>query len=337
MAKPRAEWYRTFNVKTTHRRGRMRKRATYPMPSYTDPKDRRLVSLIRMLEDPLSSAVNILGVPFDGAVLGRKGAAEGPAAIRKWLRGFSNFDRELGVDILKARVADLGDVEVGSGDVETVHRLVRSEVKSCLSEGSLLVVLGGDNSLSLPSITAAGEVLGKVGLVVFDSHFDLRGPIDGRPTSGSSYGMALRKSKGVEGSRFAEIGLHGFLNSKAYAREAERLGAAIFTAKQVREEGALAVVKRAYRIASRGTDAVYVSVDLDCLDVSYVSGVSAPSVGGIGAPDLMEMLRFLAAEKKVACADIVELAPALDPTEKSALVAATALVSLIAGFAQRKS
>ncbi|MDV3277982.1 MAG: agmatinase family protein [Nitrososphaerales archaeon] len=313
----------------------MRKPVSYPTPSYTDPRDRRVVSMVRKADRASPRAVNLLGVPFDGAVLGRKGAAEGPSAIRRAMRFFSNYNPEFGFDLLKARIVDLGDVVVRSPDVRKVHADVENEVGGALSKSSLLVVLGGDNSVSLPSITACSEKFGKVGLVVFDSHYDLREPMNGRPTSGSSYGTAVRTLEGLDGSRLVEIGIHGFLNSRSYADEARRLGTTIFTAKGVREAGTLAVARKAYGIASRGADVVYVSVDMDCVDVSSVSGVSAPSAGGIDARELFEMLYFLGTGRKVVCADIVELAPPLDPTGKSEVVAATALVYMIAGYTAR--
>jgi formimidoylglutamase len=295
----------------------------------------RLVSMITRSEKAGSNAANILGVPYDGAVLGRKGASEGPAGIRRTLRFFSNYDPELEQSLLKARIVDIGDVVVKSADVRRVHSDVKEEVRQALSRSSMLVVLGGDNSLSLPSIAACSEKFGRVGLIVFDSHFDLREPLGGKPTSGSSYGTAVRTLDGLDGSRVVEIGIHGFLNSRDYADEAERLGLTIFTARDVRRRGAVAVARRAYEIASHGADVVYVSVDLDCLDVSYVSGVSAPSAGGLSAPELFEMIYLLGQRSKVVCADIVELAPPLDPTGKSEVVAATVLVNLMAGFGVR--
>ena len=313
----------------------MRRPASYPTPTYTDPRDRRLVSMVKGSEKAATNAVNILGIPYDGAVLGRKGASEGPQGIRRAMRFFSNYSPELKQDLLKVRVVDIGDVVVGSDDVRKVHSDVKEEVWRALSRSSMLVVLGGDNSLSLPSIAACSEKFGKVGLIVFDSHFDLREPMGGKPTSGSSYGTAVRTLDGMDGSRLVEVGIHGFLNSREYAEEAKKLRATVFTAGDVRKRGGASVAKRAYEIASRGADVVYVSVDFDCLDISYVPGVSSPSAGGISAIELLEMLHFLGGRSKVVCSDLVELAPPLDPTGKSEIVAATALVSLMAGFAAR--
>lgn len=306
------------------------------MPSHPDPRDKRLVSIVRRARRAAPEAMNLLGVPYDGAVLGRRGAAEGPSGIRQAMRFFSNYDPELGQDLRGAKLFDLGDLEVGSADVLQVHAQVEREVGAALSPGSLLVVLGGDNSISLPAIRATAKRFGKVGIVVFDSHFDLRRPVGGRPTSGSSYGTALRSVAGTSPSRAVEIGIHGFLNSAPYAREARRMGLTVYPAEAVERLGASRVARDAYRIASEGSDAVYVSIDVDCLDLAYVSGVSAPSVGGLMPKALFEMLRFLTAKRDVVCADVVELAPPLDPTWRSQVTAATALVQMVAGFCERQ-
>ena len=76
----------------------MRKIAAYPKPAYSDPNDLRLVQMVRAAASAQRDSVNLLGVPFDGAVLGRKGAAGGPSAIRNAMSGFSNYSMEWGTD-----------------------------------------------------------------------------------------------------------------------------------------------------------------------------------------------------------------------------------------------
>jgi len=109
----------------------------------------------------------------------------------------------------------------------------------------------------------------------------------------------------------------------------------LYTAADVRESGATRIAKEAYEVASEGSQAVYLSMDLDAADLAYVSGVSAPSAGGIAAADVFEIAYFLGGKEGVKCADIVELAPSLDLSGKSQIVAASTLVYLIAGFGSR--
>jgi formiminoglutamase len=308
----------------------------YNAPRFSDPDDKRLVHLIKQSRKAQPRAVNILGVPFDGAVLGRKGAAGGPMAVRAAMSGFSNYNVELGARLQGARIFDLGDVEVKPDDVLRAHAEIEHEVGEGLQESSLLIIIGGDNSISLPSIRAYGRKFSEIGLIVIDSHLDLRGKMKGKPTSGSSYGLALEEVRGLDPRRVVEIGIHGFLNSEGYAHKARKLGIAVITADEVRKRGSAAVSAEAYARASRNAKAVYLSVDLDAVDLAQVSGVSAPSAGGISSVELFELLRFLASRQKVKCADLVELAPSLDPSGKSQIVAASALTYMLARSAGRE-
>jgi formiminoglutamase len=306
------------------------------MPKYNDPNDKRMARIITPSLHAQPRAVNILGIPFDGAVLGRKGASGGPGAIREAMAGFSNYSIELGVNLERARVFDLGDLVVSNEDVLRAHAQIETEVGGDIKTNSLMVILGGDNSVSLPSIRACARKFGRLGLIAIDSHLDLRDELQGKPTSGSSYGLAIANLEELDGRRVVELGAHGFLNSRKYVDRAKRLGISLWTAEKVRERGPHSVAREAYRIASRGADAVYLSLDLDAVDLAQVSGVSAPSAGGLTADEVFRLVYELARNPGVKCADIVELAPSLDPTGRSERVAATALMFLIAGFASRK-
>lgn len=313
----------------------MRSPAVYPAPKYNDPEDVRLTQIIKDAAVAQRSAVNILGVPFDGAVLGRKGAAGGPAAIRMAMSSFSNYNVELDLGLDGAKVFDLGDLSVDPADILAAHRQIEREVSDDICEDSLLLVLGGDNSVSLPCLRACSKKLGAMGLVVIDSHFDLRGEIGGKPSSGSSYGLALRSLEGLDPRRTVEVGIHGFLNSRRYYERAEELGLTVVTARQVSETGPEAVARHAYEVASEGADSIYLSVDMDAVDLAYVSGVSAPSAGGITADHLFRLVHEISRRDKVKCVDVVELAPPLDLNGGSARVAAAAVAYIIAGHVAR--
>lgn len=310
----------------------MRRRGEYRAPSFVDPNDLRLVKIIAQGARASPDAVNILGVPYDGAVLGRKGAAEGPPAIRRAMGGFSNYSVEKGVGLKDAKVVDLGDLMGLPGEVADAHSEIQKEVSKELRKESLLVLLGGDNSVSLPGIRALGEKFGRIGLVVLDSHLDLRGRINGRPTSGSAYGLALEEVPGLDPRRVVEIGAHGFLHSETYVRKAEKIGVRLVTTEEVTRKGTMRVAQEAYEAASHSAEAVYLSIDLDAIDFGEVSGVSAPSSGGMTSREVLDIAFRVALGPKVRCADIVELAPSLDLTGKSSVVAASVLVSLVGAF-----
>ena len=250
------------------------------------------------------------------------------------MMGMSNYNLELDIGLEDARIFDLGDVVFTSDDVSVAHAEVEEEVSTSVRRDSLLMIMGGDNSITLPALAACSKKLGSIGLIVIDSHLDLRGKINGKPTSGSSYGLAIENHI-ISPKNVIEIGIHGFLNSRTYVKKAKRLGVVLITAQEVTNRGARKVAQEAYRLASKGADAVYLSVDLDAVDLSQVSGVSAPSAGGVSAQDLFTLTYEFAKRPRVKCVDIVELAPELDPTGGSARVAAAAIVYAIAGYRSR--
>jgi formimidoylglutamase len=314
----------------------LRSAAKYPPPGYHDPDDIRLVQIIKNSDRPMSHSLNILGVPFDGTVLGRKGAAGGPSGIREAMAGFSNYNVELARGLEEAKVFDLGDLVFDNAEVGRVHSEVEEEVAADVQEDSLLVVLGGDNSISLPALAACSKRIGRLGLIVVDSHLDLRGKIGGRPTSGSSYGLAIEEGL-VDPRNVVEIGVHGFLNSRHYVEKAKRLGITVVPAAEVSAKGPKAISRNAYGIASKGVEAVYLSIDMDAVDLAQVAGVSAPSAGGMWARNLFTLAFEIARNGATKCADIVELAPSLDPSGRSQRVAAAALTYIIAGFGARSN
>ena len=316
----------------------MRKRPTYQVPRFFDAKDKRLASIIQLSDGPKSNAVNMIGVPYDGAVIGRKGAVEGPAAIRQVLGGAANYSPELGVDLMDAKIFDLGDLILASEDPEAVQAQVRDESSGTLDRSSLLVLLGGDNSISLGSIAACASKFGRIGLIILDAHYDLRGKMGGKPTNGSSYGLAISSLKNeLDPNRVVEIGVRGFVNSRVYGDEAKQLGITTYTPADVRRLGTAKVAAEAYEKAARGADVVYLSIDIDCVDMAQVCGVSAPSAAGLETWEVNEMVYYFGRQDKIVCSDLVELAPPLDPSGRSQVVAMTVLLHLIAGFRTRSS
>lgn len=160
--------------------------------------------------------------------------------------------------------------------------------------------------------------------------------MNGQPSSGSSYYLAIKELGERLKGRVAIVGLHGFLNSADYAKRARELEVEVFTADDVMKEGAFRTARRAYSIASEGSDSVYVSIDMDSIGLAEVSGVSAPSPSGLSSKDALRMSFFLSTRNKVRVVDIVETSPSNDPTGRSQVVAASLLVQLTSGFRARE-
>ncbi len=304
----------------------------------TRPKDPRFLEL---QSAAARADVLVCGLPFDGAVLGRKGASGGPTGIREAFRFLASHDPDRGVDLASLRWHDLGDLDgLDADDTLATHETVRAALQKVFAKGKPLVVLGGDNSLSFPVVQALCQARaakwGTVGLIVLDAHYDVR-PVDGQPSSGTPYGRILTELDGhpVQPANLAEAGIRPFANTKALADRAAQLGLKPVTLQQVRSKGAVAAAQAALAQAGKGTKTLWLSLDLDVLDQSIAPGVSAPGIGGMALSEAAEFVHRVAADPRCAGMDLVECAPELDPTGNTARAAAYLVAVFVGGVASR--
>lgn len=302
-----------------------------------DPDDPRAGSLLsRWRGDP--APVGAVGVPFDGAVPGRKGAREGPTAVREALRYNTTYHAGLDVDLDGADplvVADLGDLEVptdgGDRDPEAVHADLVEALEGVLDDVDVLCLLGGDHSLTHPAAStwADGQSLG---VVYVDAHLDVRRH---PPLSSGNAFRRLVDDGVVDGANLVNVGARPFLNSRHHLDWARKAGATVVPTTELREEGLDATVERAVETAADGADALWFSLDIDGLDQAHCPGCSAPSPGGLSPDEAFALARALGAHPRTVGMDVCEVAPRLDPTGNTARVAATAWLSFLAGLRMR--
>ncbi|HUR60994.1 MAG TPA: agmatinase family protein [Candidatus Thermoplasmatota archaeon] len=291
------------------------------------PADPRFLELFG---HPMAEADLVLvGVPFDGAVIGRKGARSGPTAIREAMRFLATHDPVRGIDLAPMRIHDAGDIVTLEGVVDT-HQAVRDSVRHLFATQRPVVLLGGDNSLSAPHVQALKDARGgRIGLVVLDAHYDLRPlPADGVPTSGTPYRRLIEDGT-LDADNLVEVGIRPYANTKALADYAHGMGVHVVTVAEVRRQGMANVAAEAVRTAAKGVDHLFLSIDIDGLDQSIASGCSAPGAGGLTFDEASALVHAVASHPLCRGMDLVEVAPELDPTGNTARTAA----QLVAAFA----
>ena len=287
----------------------------------SDPND---VFVAELVARGAKGGVGLFGVPFDGAVLGRRGARGGPDAIRDHLARLKPWS--FGGDVPRRAVRDWGNVALPESDVVAAHAAVVAAASQVVAAGELPLALGGDHSLTFPLVGALGR---RVGVINLDAHLDVR-DFAGAPNSGTSFGRLL--AEGVcPGPNLVAVGIREFANSARYVEKARRAGATIFSAEDWVAEPEV-VVDRAIEIASRGVDAVYLSVDLDVLDQAHAPGVSAPTPGGVDSALLFRALRRIGARAPLVGADFMEVAPNLDREGVTARAAAYGVMHLVSAL-----
>lgn len=287
--------------------------------SSADPNDEQFGDVVETARLDSASEYDavIVGEPYDGAVIGRRGAADGPPAIRSELASTKTHHLDSGP---VGSIGDLGDVDVSAGEsarVESVQETVRDTTEVVYDSGAFPIFLGGDNSLTYPN---AAPLLdrGSLGVISFDAHLDCRELRDG-PTSGTPY----RQLHQAGLDEFVVVGARHFETSTTYVDYVRKRDGLILPSDNVAADPTGAMARA---LAAMGSaDAIYVSVDMDVLDQSHAPGVSAPTPGGLGSRDLFELLAEVARNTRVAGLEIVECAPPLEHGNRTARVAARAI------------
>ena len=286
-------------------------------PRYVGPET---FARLPRLVDVGSAAVAILGVPFDSGVSYRPGARFGPSAIRSGSKLLRPYHPGLQVEPWTVQqVADAGDVSCNPFDILEAISQIEAAAHETLTSAEVIVALGGDHTIALPLLRAAHARHGPVALVHFDAHLDTWDTYFGAPyTHGTPFRRAFEEGL-LAVDRSSHVGIRGPLYAASDLTDDAGMGFAIIATTDVARDGVDMAIER---IRARAGDApVYVSVDIDVLDPAHAPGTGTPEPGGLTSRELQGILRGLGGLPIVG-ADVVEVAPAYDHAELTALAAA---------------
>jgi agmatinase len=285
------------------------------------------------LEDVPRARVAVLGVPFDGGVSYRPGARFGPAAIRAASKLLRAYHQDIDVEPwLVHQVADAGDLAPNPFDIAEAIATIEAGGRETLERADYLLAIGGDHTIALPLLRLASERHGPISLVHFDAHLDTWDTYFGAAyTHGTPFRRAFEEGLLAE-SRSAHVGIRGSIFGKQDLIEDAGMGFEITSTVDVARNGVDAAVER---IRARvGDSPVYVSIDIDVLDPAHAPGTGTPEPGGLTTREMMLILRGMAGLPIVG-ADVVEVAPAYDHAELTALAASNLAYECLALFALR--
>lgn len=275
-----------------------------------------------------TGSVAIAGFACDAGVVrnqGRAGAAAGPLALRRALAN-------LPVHGLEA-VDDLGDVACEGDALENAQAEFAALVAAALGRGALLIGIGGGHEIALATasglvaaLAARGDTA-PVGIVNFDSHFDLRA--DARGSSGTPFRQILEQASGAgRDLRYCCLGVSRYANTAALFRRADELGVQWMLDEDLRAERHDAIAAALGRFVE-SVGHVYLTVCLDVFPAHAAPGVSAPAALGVEPALVERLIDGVVASGKLRVADVAELNPAHDVDGRTARLAAR-LVARIA-------
>lgn len=269
---------------------------------------------------------------------GRVGAAQGPSALRKAL---ANLPVHFGKSVM---VYDCGDVVCASqdqsGDGKTDALLeaqteLAVSIERILSTGTISVVMGGGHELAFGHYRGLASHLEKksqdkkrIGIINFDAHFDLR-PFTGESTSGTPFTQISHfcTEKGIDFS-YLVLGIQKIANTKLLFQRAADLGVSVIERSEM-VMGRLAALSQKIANFLHHQDHVYVTICLDAFSADMAPGVSAPTVDGIPLDIFFTLLTEILKSGKVACLDVAELSPPLDPDGRTAKLAAKIIFEMV--------
>jgi agmatinase len=262
------------------------------------------------------AALVVAGIPLDIGTTHRPGARFGPGAIRRASGMLTDGAHPASwVDPTALDLADIGDFAVALGDIGASLRLIEEQAAGLRH----LIALGGEHGVTLPLLRALTRRTGPVGLVHFDAHVDTWpdnfGQIYGH---GSVFFHAIEEGL-VEPARMIQLGIRSPVQREVWDWTVGR-GVTIVSAQDVHTSTPDAVAATVRAVVGGGP--VYLSFDIDALDPAFAPGTGTPEIGGLASWQAQAILRRLGGLAYVGM-DLVEVAPAYDVAEITALAGAT--------------
>lgn len=278
----------------------------------------------------------VLGVPFDTGASFRVGTRFGPAAIRDASILLRPYNAAAGVDVFGTlSVTDGGDLSVVPGYIEDSYARIAEGLFPILQAGIIPICLGGDHSITLAELRAVSRRYGPLGLAHFDSHSDTWDEYFGRKYNhGTVFKRAVEEGL-LEPSRCIQVGMRGPLYAADDYDVARQLGLMLMPNDEMRQHSMAEV---AAIVRERvGDGPTFLTFDIDFIDPAYAPGTGTPEVGGVTSWEALQLLRGLQGINFVAF-DIVEVLPAYDHGQITALLAANVafeMLTLVAARAAR--
>ena len=263
------------------------------------------------------AATVVLPVPYDGTASFKSGAREGPEAIISASRELEEYDAELRCDPCSTRIYTAPAVEPHMGSPERMVARVAQAVAPAAQERKLIATLGGDHSVSIGAVQAFASQHSDLSVLYLDAHADLR-----QEYLGTAWGHASAARRISEMCPLVLVGVRSMSREEAKLIEVSNIPC--FPCSGTQSD--LPVEE----IVSALSPSVYISIDLDVFDPSFMAAVGTPVPGGLGWYQVLCLLRQVASARRIVGFDVVELSPREGPS--ACAFTAAALVYKLIGY-----
>ena len=287
--------------------------------------------------------VVIVGAPIDSGTSHRSGAKFGPQAIR----GGDYLPHDgarphlaLRIDSMQAmKVVDAGDLIMPGRDLVKSLETLAVATEKISRAGAIPVILGGDHSVTSADVAgiARHRGLGKISMIHFDAHADTADDEGGALIGHGTPMRRLIESGAVRGDRFLQLGLRGYWPDAKTLDWMREQGMRSYEMTEIHHRGLNTVLDESFETLMDGCDGVFLSVDIDVVDPGMAPGTGTPEPGGMTSRELLESVRRICLELPVVGMDVVEVAPAFDNADITAILANRVVLEALSAIAKRRS
>jgi agmatinase len=267
--------------------------------------------------------VAVVGVPHDSGTTYRPGTRFGPQGIRRISALYTPYNYEMGVDLREQiTLCDVGDIFTIPANNEKSFDQISKGIAHIFASGAFPIILGGDHSIGFPTVRGVCRHLGdkKVGIIHFDRHVDTQ-EIDLDERMHTCPWFHATNMANAPAKNLVQLGIGGWQVPREGVKVCRERGTNVLTVTDITEMGLEAAAQFAIERATDGTDCVYISFDIDCIDAGFVPGTGWPEPGGLLPREALKLLELIVRNVPVCGLEVVEVSPPYDISDMTSLMA----------------
>ena len=276
--------------------------------------------------------VAVVGIPHDCGTTYRPGTRFGPQGIRRISALYTPYNYEMGVDLREQiTLCDVGDIFTIPANNEKSFDQISKGVAHVFASGAFPILLGGDHSIGFPTLRGVCRHLGdkKVGIIHFDRHVDTQ-EIDLDERMHTCPWFHATNMANAPAHNLVQLGIGGWQVPREGVKVCRERGTNVLTVTDITEMGLDAAAQYAIERATDGTDCVYISFDIDCIDAGFVPGTGWPEPGGLLPREALKLLELIVRNVPVCGLELVEVSPPYDISDMTSLMAARVICDTMA-------
>lgn len=277
--------------------------------------------------------VAVFGIPLDTGTTYRAGTRFGPQGIRRISALYSPYTFDMGIDLREQiTLADLGDVFVIPANIEKAFDQISRAVSHVFASGAFPIMMGGDHSIGYPCVRGVTpHVNGNIGIIHIDRHVDTQEK-DMDERMHTTPWFHATNIPNAPPKNLVQFGIGGWQVPREGVKVARERGTTIMTMTDIMDMGLDKALDIALEVATDGTEAVYLSFDIDSVDAGFVPGTGWPEPGGFLPREALHIVRRVAREAKLCAMEVVEVSPPYDISDITSLLALRVIMDVMANL-----